>query len=315
MGMIGRRRHFAFAAAICAVALLGAGCASLRGVYFGKVTLTTGTYRIGPFNLAPMDQPGSEDQNVRAGVPRPPGNIGIKAMRFDLVDASGNPVPRMDAHLHHILLMNSAHQSPICPGEEERFSGSGAERTPLSLFGSYAYITHSTDRWDALWHIMNMSDMAQTVYIQYQVDYVPATDPAAARPVTPFFMDVTGCGTNAEFNVPGNGGANSVYTRTRNITAPWDGVAVAAGGHLHDGGIDISIKRASTGEVGCTAVAHYDMPEPMDFPSSISPCGMHHLVSAGATYTLTARYDNSQPHTAVMGIMMAFVWHGVPPTG
>ena len=147
-----------------------------------------------------------------------------------------------------------------------------------------------------------MSDMAQTVYIQYSVDYVPMTDPAAARPVTPFFMDVTGCGTNAEFNVPGNGGANSVYTRTRNITAPWAGVAVAAGGHLHDGGIDISIKRASTGEVGCTSVAHYDVPEPMDFPSSISGCMLDHLVNAGETYTLTVRYDNSQPHTAVMGI-------------
>jgi Stress up-regulated Nod 19 len=315
MGMIRRRRRFAFAAAMCVVALVSAGCASLRGVYFGKVTLTTGVYRIGPFNLAPMGQPGSEDQNVRAGVPRPPGNIGIKSMRFDLVDANGNPVPRMDAHLHHVLLMNSAHTSPICPGEEERFSGSGAERTPLSLYGSYAYITHSTDRWDALWHLMNMSDMPQTVYIQYTVDYVPATDPAAARPVTPFFMDVTGCGTNAEFNVPGNGGANSVYTRTRSITAPWDGVAVAAGGHLHDGGIDISIKKASTGEVGCTAVAHYDVPEPMDFPSSISACVMDHLVQAGQTYTVTVHYDNSMPHSAVMGIMLAYVWHGVPPAG
>jgi len=306
--------RYRFLLLIGLVALVGSACASLKGVYTGTAVTTTGVYRLGPFNLAPMDQPGSESQSVQGGIPRPPGNIGIKSMTFDLVDAAGNPVPRMDAHLHHVLLMNHAHTSPICSGEEERFAGAGAERTPLKLWGSYAYITNSTDRWDALWHIMNMSESAQTVYIQYKVDYVPATDPAAARPVTPFFMDVTGCGTNAEFNVPGTGGAGSVYTKTRTITAPWNGVAVAAGGHLHDGGIDISIKRNATGEVGCTAVAKYDMPEPMEFPSSITSCVLDHTVTAGETYTLTARYDNSMPHMAVMGIMLAYVWHGTPPS-
>ncbi|MDP9332031.1 MAG: hypothetical protein M3Q30_01780 [Actinomycetota bacterium] len=278
------------------------------------MTLTTGVYRLGPFNLAAMDQPGWENEAVQGNVPRPPGNVGIKTMRFDLVDANGNPIPRMDAHLHHVLLMNAAHTSPICPGEEERFAGSGAERTPIDLWSSYAYRTNSTDRWDALWHIMNMSDSPRTVYIQYTVGYVAASDPAASRPVTPFFMDVTGCGTNAQFNVPGTGGPGSIYTRTRSITAPWTGVAVDIGGHLHAGGIDVSIKRSSTGTVGCTAVAKYDTPEPMDFPSSISSCVLHDSVNANESYTLTARYDNSMPHSGVMGIMLAYVWHGTPPS-
>ena len=312
--MVTRVGRFRFVVLIGLVALVAASCASVKGLYTGPVTVTTGVYRLGPFNLAAMDQPGSESEAVQAGVPRPPGTIGIKSMTFDLVDAAGNPVPRMDAHLHHVLLMNRAHTSPICSGEEERFAGAGAERTPLKLWGSYAYVVNSTDKWDALWHIMNMSESAQTVYIQYTVDYVAATDPAAARPVTPFFLDVTGCGTNAEFNVPGNGGTGSVFTKTRTITAPWTGVAVAAGGHLHDGGIDVSIKRAATGENGCTAVARYDMPEPMEFPSSITSCVMHHTVTAGDSYRLTARYDNSMPHTAVMGIMIAYVWHGTPPS-
>jgi hypothetical protein len=293
--------------------LVAASCASLKGVYLGTPTVTTGTYRIGPFNLAAMDQPGSESNAVQANVPRPPGTIGIKSMTFDLVDANGNPIPRMDAHLHHVLLMNAARTSPICPGEEQRFAGSGAERTPMSLWGSYAYVTNSSDRWDALWHIMNMSESPMTVYIQYKVGYVAASDPSASRPVTPFFLDVTGCGTNAEFNVPGNGGTGSVYTKSRTFTAPWDGVAVEIGGHLHAGGIDISIKDDLTGLVGCTAVAHYDEPEPMDFPSSISACMIHDPVIGGGRYTMTARYDNSQPYTAVMGIMLAYIWQGTPP--
>lgn len=308
------RSHARLLVLIAAAALLTGGCASLTGLSTSSPTITTGTYRIGPFNLAAMGQPGSESNTTMLGVPRPTGAIGIKSVDFDLVDGNGNRVPRMDVHLHHVLLMNAARTSPICAGEKERFAGAGAERTPLRLWSSYAYLTSAGDRWDALWHIMNMSDSPKAVYIQYRVGYVAANDPAASRPVTPFFMDVTGCGTNAEFNVPGNGGPGSVFTKTRTITAPWDGVAVFAAGHLHDGGIDVSIKRNSTGQIGCTSVAHYDVPEPMDFPSSITPCILHHSVNGGETYTLAARYDNSMPHTAVMGIMLAYVWRGTPPS-
>jgi hypothetical protein len=51
----------------------------------------------------------------------------------------------------------------------------------------------------------------------------------------------------------------------------------------------------------------------MEFPSSITSCVMHHTVTAGESYTLTAHYDNSMAHSAVMGIMLAYVWHGTPP--
>ncbi len=308
-----KRRGVWVSVLIGLVALVGAACAPLTGVSTASPPITNATYRIGPFNLAAMGQPGWESNASQSNVPRPPGNVGIKTLSFDLVDASGNPIPRMDAHLHHVLLLNAARTSPICPGEKQRFAGSGAERTPLNLWGSYAYVTNATDRWDSLWHVMNMSASPKQIYIQYKIGYVPATDASASRPVTPFFMDVTGCGTNAEFNVPGNGGPGSVYTKTRAITAPWNGVAVYAGGHLHDGGIDLSIRRNSTGQVACTTVAQYNPPGMMGFPSSITPCVLHDFVNAGEGYTLTARYDNAAPHTAVMGIMLAYVWQGTPP--
>ncbi len=311
--MISLLRRHRLIALVGMATLVGAACAPLTGVSTAAPPIITGTYRIGPFNLAAMGQPGSENNATQANIPRPAGNIGIKFVSFDLVDASGTPVPRMDAHLHHVLLMNAARTSPICPGETERFTGSGAERTPLALWGSYAYVTNATDNWNALWHIMNMSASAKSVYIQYKIGYVPASDPSASRPVTPFFMDVTGCGTNAEFNVPGTGGPGSVYTKTRTITAPWSGVAVYAAGHLHDGGLDVSVRRSSNGQVGCTSTARYDMPEPMDFPSSITSCVLHDSVSAGQAYTLTARYDNAMPRAGVMGIMFAYIWKGTPP--
>ena len=311
--MTGMLRRYRFVALIGLTALIGAACAPLTGMSGTSPTLTVKSYRLGPFNLAAMGTPGSESQSHQANIPRPPGDIGIKKMTFDLVDANGTPVPRMDAHLHHVLLMNAAHTSQICTGETERFAGAGAERTPMNLWGDYAYRTASTDQWNALWHIMNMTESSKSVYIQYTVSYLPANDPAASRAVTPFFMDVTGCGTSAEFNVPGNGGPNSVFTKTRTLTAPWSGLAVYTAGHLHDGGIDISIAPSGAPTLGCKAVAQYDVPEPMDFPSSISPCVQHDYVTGGSQYTLTARYDNSMPHMAVMGIMLSYVWQGSPP--
>src|SRR5262249_22146855 len=105
-------------------------------------------------------------------------------------------------------------------------------------------------------------------------------------------------------------GAHSVFRKTRTITAPWTGTLVAAGGHLHDGGIDLTLKQINPAKVLCRAVAHYDMPEPTDFPSSISACSTAQRVTGGKRYNLIARYDNSMPHMAVMGIMLAYVWRG-----
>ncbi len=294
------------------MALVSTGCMALTNAPSGGGGITTGVYKIGPLNLAAMGQPGSESETTQANVPRPPGNIGIKTMDFDLVDASGNPIPRDMAHLHHALLMNAAHTDVLCPGREERFSGAGAERTPLRLPNPYAYLVGQNDRWDSLWHIMNLSDAPKQVYIQYTIGYQTGATVANTRNVVPYFADVTGCGGSV-FNVPGNGGPNSVYTKTLTWNAPTDGIMVYAGGHLHGGGMDLVLHDGFSG-AECVMTAHYDMPMGMmgmmDPPTSIDPCPAHNLVVHGKPYTLTAHYDNAQPYTNVMGIALAYVWPG-----
>src|SRR5262249_27099057 len=160
--------------------------------------------------------------------------------------------PRMDVHLHHVVLMNPARQAQFCSNWPERFAGAGSERTPTKIPDPYAYMVNSGERWNALWHIMNMSDMPQQVYIQYKVGYQPSATATNSRLVTPFFLDVTGC-TNSEYSVPGGGGPGSVHTMTRNFTAPWNGIDVGMGGHQHAGGIDITLRDTVTGEK-CTMV-------------------------------------------------------------
>ena len=290
------------------LAATAAACDPIVNAPPGGGEVVVGTYRIGPFALAPEGQPGSESQATRANVPRPPGAFGMKSIRFDIVDAAGNAIPHGAVHLHHVLLMNPARTSPYCGNWPERFAGAGSERTPMSLANPYAYMVGSNERWNALWHIMNMSDAPQEVYIQYTVGYQPGATAQNTRAVTPFFLDVTGCG-NSTYDVPGDGGPGSVHTRSRTWTAPWDGYLVTAGGHLHGGGIDIAIRDDADG-LECKMVAHYDHPHPHDAPSSITTCPTHEQIGAGQTFTVTSRYDNSEPHEDVMGIVLAYGWRG-----
>jgi hypothetical protein len=267
-------------------------------------------YRIGPFNLAPAGQPGSDNEAAQANIPRPAGAFGMKAIDFDIVDAAGNAVGHQDVHMHHVVLMNTARRSTYCESRwPERFAASGSERTPISFPDPYAYLVGANESWSALWHIMNESTTARQVYIQYKVAYQPGANATNSRPVTPFFLDVTGCGASI-YDVPGDGGPDSVHTNTRTWTMPWDGMLVGAGGHVHGGGINIGLRDEATG-IECTMTAHYEHSHGgMHAPGSIDRCQAHVKVNEGQRFSLVSRYDNSQPYEDVMGISMAFAWRG-----
>lgn len=262
----------------------------------------TETFRLGPFALAPMGQPGSESNANQVNIPRPSGAVGIKGMRFDVVHGDGSSEGHHNVHLHHVVLTDTSRPDSLCANLPNRFAGSGAERTPLILNDHYAYPVGAGDQWNALWHIMNMSATTHTVYIEYQVDYVTGADLAAAKPVTSYFYDVDGCWGDSEWNVPGGGGPGSVYSKSISYTAPRSGTRVFTGGHLHDGGIDTILTQ--NGSEVCRNEAMYDMGMLM----SIGYCDAPVAVSAGTNVTLTARYDNENPITGAMGISLSYVW-------
>jgi hypothetical protein len=303
----GRRRRRLVVVVLLAAALVAAACEPLRNAPPGGGDLVKTTFRYGPFTLGPgQDAMGSPT----SGLPRPAGDFGIKGARFDIVDAGGNPVSAHDVHLHHIVLTTSARDDALCPGRRERFLGSGMERTPINLWGPYTYLVDADDQWGAIYHVMNETPAgtpAKTVYIQYTLSYQPGADATNSRPVRPLFMDVTGCG-GSTYDVPGTGGPGSVHVRSREWTAPRDGMAVFSGGHLHDGGIDITLSDATTGTTYCRGVATYH--EDPHHLASINGCVMHELVTTGHSYRVTARYDNSRPYENVMGIMLTYVWWG-----
>jgi hypothetical protein len=287
------------------LALIAAGCEPLINPPPGGGETVTKTFRFGPFTLGPGDE---AQGSPSSGMPRPAGSFGLKSAKFDVVDENGNSVSPHEVHLHHIVMTTSARNDEICTGRRERFMGSGSERTPITLWGPYTYLVGANDRWGSLYHLMNETPAGtppKTVYIEYTLGYQPGADASNSRPVTPHFLDVTGCG-NSTYDVPGNGGAGSIHEKSRRWQAPDDGIAVFAGNHLHKGAVDLRLSEDDPSALECRGVPKYHM----GHLASINPCILHQKVVAGRDYRLTARYDNSQPWEDVMGIALTYVWRG-----
>lgn len=290
-----------------AVLVFGAACEPLVNAPPGGGETLTQTFRRGPFTLGPG---GEVEGSPTSGMPRPSGAFGLKSAKFNVVDQNGTPYSAHEVHLHHIVMTNSAREDQLCPGRRERFIGAGMERTPISFGGPYTYLVGANDQWGSIYHLMNETPPgtpAKIIYIEYTLTYQPGANATNSRPLDAYFNDITGCG-GSTYEVPGNGGPGSVHTKSAAWTAPRDGLAVFAGGHLHDGGIDITLKDNTTNTTYCTGTATYH--ENPRHLAAINACGLHHKVTAGHSYGVTARYDNSEPRNDAMGIYLTYIWWG-----
>ena len=292
-----------------------------EGGSFDRPNERTQTFRMGPFNLAGMNEPGWE---VRGSFPmqRPVGDVAIKRIDWSVVDGDGNEVGLELVHLHHIVLINRDSPDPICPSTGARFGGTGSELTPLVLPGDFAYRADAGDEWGSTFHIMSSSmTPAEDVYVQYEVKYEPITAESDFKFTTPYFLDVTGCWDNSGslYDVPGGGAPGSFHVASKTYTAQRDGTAVFTGGHIHAGGIDISLMRDVTDEDYCTATAHYvpgtgHATHPtMGAIHKISTCLQSSVVNAGETFTLRSRYDHEHETLKAMGIMLSHVYEPSAP--
>ncbi len=292
------------------------------------------TVQVGPFDLDPRGTGHWQDEGD-AAVPKPSIDNpdvpywALKSATFDLVDNTGTPIPRHDVHLHHFVIATVGADDPACPGRTMDgykvwpHLASGAERTPITLPDPYAMKVWDSEVWGATWHLMNMSNEPQQVWVKYTIGYDPDATNENTRWATPWFMDVTtqdgvpaSCG-GAEYDVPGGGGSGSEHHRTRTWEIPFDGLMVGSGGHLHEGGLATEIYD-SEDRLLCRSSAVYDTSgasarrPPFE---GVVPCAMHHRVEAGDELTLHSIYDNSIPWAAVMGINLTFFWWGDQTTG
>jgi hypothetical protein len=216
------------------------------------------------------------------------------------------------------------------PRKSERIFASGNERTAC-IFPEWGvkdagYKLKSTDSIDAVLELMNESKKDQTVYVTMTYDIVdghPFKDD-----VRVLWLDVRQCGTS-EVNPPKG---KDRFTLEYNWKSSLDGQAIGAVGHLHDGGLKVTL--AVDGQMTCSSNASYGTkPEylqknaegvhahgALTHISDMGACQGASLpkntISKGQMWNMKAEYDFSQfkgmkhddgDWDEVMGITLMFV--------
>ena len=213
-------------------------------------------YKIGPFKLTP----GQNEIDFAPILERPQVDGYITRIRPDLVYTDGK-VPGVDViHLHHGVWLNMSRQDATGP-YPERFVAAGEEKTIVELPKGYGYRYKTTDRWLLNHMIHNLTPVAADVYMVYEIDFIPASSPAAKRirPARPVWMDVmNGSGLYPVFDVKKGTGTGGRYTFHGDAPNPYrggfkrnewevdrDGVLIGTAGHLHPGGLytDLRVRR------------------------------------------------------------------------
>jgi hypothetical protein len=281
------------------------------------------------FRSAPITVPGyGVQQNVQL-VPSPAVDGYVTAMSADVVDEAGASVPITSVMLHHVVFVKLGTPDATCSSfvnydgrplsfPVERFYGEGEERATLDLPAGYGYPNRGSDRWSLVYMLMNHKPTARTVFVQYTVRYSTGEP---LTPVKPYWLDVRNCRADPIFDVPGTGPLFSTVSRSTDFTMPEGGHIVAAGGHLHGGGLRLELSDQSCGTRLFTSEPTWGLPLVKPVIHEPGPKHMTTLssaegipVAAGDRLRLTAVYENSLPHTRVMGIMMFYLAPG-PTTG
>lgn len=319
------------AALACAVALPSQASAT-ETVVTEQFKLPT----IGGFEVA---------QNIKSNVPRPPTTAGhIVKMETDIVDADGDAIPIDRLMLHHIVFLNQGRPDQSCnsisgfdglqsgPGVE-RFFAAGEERAKMKLPEGYGYDLANSDAYPDNWHVIYMvmnhkPDPETDAYIRYTMTI---DDDPQIQSVTPWWLDAANCSADPIYNVKGDGKASSESVRSRDFTLDQNllgaggGRIVAGGGHVHGGAYRLDISRPNCqGEDGDDGPFFSSLPKwggpdhpfyqvrpilhepgPVNMSAFTSETGFP--VKAGETVRLDSVYDDSQPHTRVMGISVVYV--------
>jgi plastocyanin len=256
-------------------------------------------------------------------IPSPPLDGYVVGISATLTDTNGVEEPISHIMLHHIVFSKIGTPDYTCktftdydgnsvPAFAQRFYAEGEERTTIALPSGYGYPNRGSDRWGMIYMLMNHRNVTESVYIQYTVHYVTGETLTAVKPV---WLDVRNCQADPIFSVPGDGPTFSTYSQHADYTMPEGGRFVAGGAHLHGGGLKLVLTNRRCGgrklfESDPTwglpvikPVMHENGPKHMTTFSTTDGIP----VAAGDTLRLTASYDDSLPHTRVMGIMILYL--------
>jgi hypothetical protein len=266
-------------------------------------------------------------------------------LRYALADGKCcGKIPRVDVlHLHHgVWLSNGANGAgegnaygPVYP-----FMASGEEKTVTEFPRGYGYPVAAKDFWVLNYMIHNLTAQPAKVYITYDIDFVPASSPAASTitPVHPIWMDVQAHHLYPVFNVLRHSGVDGKFTYPdmaqdpygsgpplNEFTVDHPGTLIGTAGHLHPGGLydDLDLIRAGANPSGGAirgtvpnsvrlfrSVADYFnnlAPISWDMAMTATPADWRPRVKAGDVLRVSTTYETKRASWyESMGIMV--VW-------
>ncbi len=310
-----------FALLACIGFALPASAAPPLGVVPSYCHPTNAGYRciVGPFDVK-----SNERVEIMTGVAAPSEAGYMTSGRARLVDGAGENVGRHEVHLHHAVWLNPYERDMTCESYDdgfpayERFFATGKELTRFDLPEGFGYHwdpqvsqshTQSAPWWALVAHLDGMHG-ASDVYIRFDLGFVPEDDAGELIEVRPAWFDVRNCDSDPVYTVRKGSGRAGVHVERWAYEMKQPGRFVFFAGHLHDGGIKISLRNSTSGEQVTTSRATYGLEgEPWYLTSMSSWADRDGIsVEAGDRLVLESVYDSSRTWPDVMGIMVgAFV--------
>ncbi len=275
-------------------------------------------YRYGPIPI----EPGQNSIELGQDLPRPqvPGMI----TRFspNLVYADGSGVPRVDViHLHHGVWVINGYPT----------FAAGEEKTIAQLPQGFGLPYKPSDTWLLSYMIHNLTPNPTSVYLTYDIDFVPDGAGPALTPVQPLWLDVAGLrvypvfdalkGSRGRYTFPDEAGRaqRDKVGAAATFTAPRDLTLVAAAGHLHPGGLydDLKVTRGGRTARIFRSEAKYFEPAgavSWDVAMTVTKPNWRVALKAGDTLSIHATYDTRKASWyEAMGISVVFFAPGGVP--
>jgi plastocyanin len=276
-------------------------------------------YRFGPITIRPGQNPIVFEPNTQK--PSVPGYI----TRFapDLVYANGKRPPVDVLHLHHgVWTMRDYPTFAV-----------GEEKTITQFPRGFGYRYDPADRWILNHMLHNLTPATARVYVTWDIDFVPASAAAAAniQEVEPLWLDA-GEGAYPVFDAQRGWGKHGRYTfpddargaerrkigAGQHVTMPEDVTLVAAGGHVHPGGLYVDLKTTRAGRTKTifrSKATYYEPAGAVSWDASMgfTKPGWRVAVRKGDTLSVSATYDTSRASWyEVMGIIDP-LWYTTTP--
>jgi plastocyanin len=298
-------------------------------------------FEVGPLPITP----GQNSIGLSRAIPEPPADGWIVGMSTNLRLADGTVPPVDVIHLHHGVWLNASAGDLLGSG---RFFAAGEEKTIMTLPAGYGYAFKATDRWLLNYMLHNQLSKANQVWITYNIDFIPASSPAAQnmQAARPIWMDVRNPSAYPVFDVIKGSGHQGTYTYPDDATNPYgnrpprnqwtvdrDGVLLGTAGHVHPGGLhdDLWLTRAGAkapaghAKPGASdtvrlfdSVANYFEPAgdvSWDVSMTATPAGWRPTVHKGDVLSISTTYDSKKGSWyESMGIMVVWMADGTKGT-